>query len=414
MSLEEFALTWNNFTDNVISGFSALFVQGNLCDVTLAVEGKLLKAHKVVLSICSPYFQRMFAENPCQHPVIVLKDMNAKLVSNLLEFMYQGSVNVKQSELKAFMKIAENLQIKGLATNSKKSNGDIENNEDEKEKTNEVKSTKRSIENDENSSSAKSTKAMKMESEDEITDLTNDDDCEAQSNDDLLLTVPEITMVESRVNENNQKIRDEGLRIISHPQSLNLFSPFEYSPEALLIEAQNKSNDASINSNSGSNVTMLSSTSLLHGNCIFNRNNTVATQQGLKTYWLCKSYRISMCKARCITHQGKVISATGVHNHVPHMNNKQDIPPGHTPNVVQPSINEFNSNSMPSTSSSTLHNHTQQQLMMSQPYPYLQHNIHETEQLQRSLQISNVQSLENKLAFNSVADNGNYKIEHQI
>jgi hypothetical protein len=35
MSLEEFALTWNNFTENVVSGFSTLFLQGNLCDVTL-------------------------------------------------------------------------------------------------------------------------------------------------------------------------------------------------------------------------------------------------------------------------------------------------------------------------------------------------------------------------------------------
>lgn len=69
----------------------------------------------------------------------------------------------------------------------------------------------------------------------------------------------------------------------------------------------------------GGNVTMLSSTSLLHANCIFNRNNTVATQQGMKTYWLCKSYRITMCRARCITHQGRVISATGMHNHQPHM-----------------------------------------------------------------------------------------------
>lgn len=64
---------------------------------------------------------------------------------------------------------------------------------------------------------------------------------------------------------------------------------------------------------------MLSSTSLLHGSCVFNRNNTVATQQGMKTYWLCKSYRVSMCRARCITHQGKIISATGAHNHPPHV-----------------------------------------------------------------------------------------------
>lgn len=86
----------------------------------LAVEGKLLKAHKVVLSICSPFFQEMFTTVFHQHPIIVLgNDVRAKLVSNLLEFMYQGSVNVKQSELQAFMRVAETLQIKGLTTSTK-------------------------------------------------------------------------------------------------------------------------------------------------------------------------------------------------------------------------------------------------------------------------------------------------------
>lgn len=136
---EQFALCWNNFTDNITTGFQSLLIRGDLCDATLgkviniydfalynlahiilAVEGKLLKAHKVVLSICSPYFQEMFITMPSnQHPILILKDMSARLVSNLLEFMYQGSVNVKQDELQAFMKIAETLQIKGLTTTSK-------------------------------------------------------------------------------------------------------------------------------------------------------------------------------------------------------------------------------------------------------------------------------------------------------
>ncbi|XP_064550372.1 E3 ubiquitin-protein ligase arkadia-A isoform X3 [Drosophila montana] len=90
----------------------------------------------------------------------------------------------------------------------------------------------------------------------------------------------------------------------------DLYMPSDYS--------KNFANHMDIPSN-GSNMVMLSTTSLLHGNCVFNRNNTVATQQGMKTYWLCKSYRISMCRARCITHLGRIISATGVHNHMPHM-----------------------------------------------------------------------------------------------
>lgn len=38
-------------------------------DVTLACDGKLLQAHKIVLAICSPYFQEMFITNPCRHPI---------------------------------------------------------------------------------------------------------------------------------------------------------------------------------------------------------------------------------------------------------------------------------------------------------------------------------------------------------
>lgn len=43
-------------------------------------------------------------------------------MSELLQFMYQGEVNVKQAELQAFMSIAESLQIKGLATNTAANN----------------------------------------------------------------------------------------------------------------------------------------------------------------------------------------------------------------------------------------------------------------------------------------------------
>jgi hypothetical protein len=317
------------------------------------------------------------------------------------------------------MKIAENLQIKGLATSSKRLKGIDESVGEGSEKEAEAKSTKRPLDTDDNSSnsSAKAVKSMKMEADEDVTDLTNDEECEAQSNEDLLLTIPEITMVESRPSDtNNSKMKEDGLhRMVPHPQQLNLFSPYEYSPEALLAETQSKSADPSLN-NSGSNVTMLSSTSLLHGNCIFNRNNTVATQQGLKTYWLCKSYRISMCKARCITHQGKVISATGIHNHIAHMT-KQEIPPGHTPNVVQPPppMSEFNPNVMPSTSAATHHHSHQNPIshILPQPYQYLQHTMHENhvEQLHRPLQITNVQSLDNKMTF---SDGSSFKLEHQI
>lgn len=51
------------------SGFQNLFDRGDLVDVTLACDGKLIQAHKIVLAICSPYFQEMFITNPCRHPI---------------------------------------------------------------------------------------------------------------------------------------------------------------------------------------------------------------------------------------------------------------------------------------------------------------------------------------------------------
>jgi len=60
LTSKEFSLKWNNFSDNLTSGFLSHLSQHDLVDVTLAVEGKLLVAHKLVLSICSPYFKNIF------------------------------------------------------------------------------------------------------------------------------------------------------------------------------------------------------------------------------------------------------------------------------------------------------------------------------------------------------------------
>lgn len=111
---QEFSLKWNNFSNDLTYGFLAHLSENNLVDVTIAVEGQLLVAHKLVLSVCSPYFKNIFKENPCQHPVIILKDVKPEEIMSLLNFMYQGEVNVKQEDLSTFLKVAKMLQIKGL------------------------------------------------------------------------------------------------------------------------------------------------------------------------------------------------------------------------------------------------------------------------------------------------------------
>nr|CAD7452101.1 unnamed protein product [Timema tahoe] len=111
---EQFSLRWNNFHSNLSSGFHALLQGEDLVDVTLAAGGNFVQAHKIVLSVCSPYFKELFKVNPCKHPIVIMKDVGHKELVSILEFMYRGEVNVRQEELASFLKTAESLQVKGL------------------------------------------------------------------------------------------------------------------------------------------------------------------------------------------------------------------------------------------------------------------------------------------------------------
>jgi hypothetical protein len=122
MASEQFSLCWDNFHKNMSSGMNSLLENEDLVDVTLAVEGKYLKAHKMVLSVCSPYFRELFKMNPCKHPIVFMKDVSYIAMSDLLQFMYQGEVQVSQENLTTFIKTAEALQIKGLTGDGNVSN----------------------------------------------------------------------------------------------------------------------------------------------------------------------------------------------------------------------------------------------------------------------------------------------------
>ena len=52
--------------------------------------------------------------NPCQHPIVILRDISEADLSSLLRFMYHGEVRIEEERLKDFMRTAETLQIRGL------------------------------------------------------------------------------------------------------------------------------------------------------------------------------------------------------------------------------------------------------------------------------------------------------------
>lgn len=50
-------------------------------------------------------FQSLFTSNPCQHPIVILKDVKFSDLKTMVDFMYYGEVNVSQDQLPAILKV---------------------------------------------------------------------------------------------------------------------------------------------------------------------------------------------------------------------------------------------------------------------------------------------------------------------
>ncbi|KAI9565684.1 hypothetical protein GHT06_009476 [Daphnia sinensis] len=110
-----YSLRWHDFQSSILSSFRHLRDVEDFVDVTLACDGKSFTAHKMVLSACSPYFRHLLKANPCQHPIVILRDVKYRDMEALLRFMYNGEVSVSNEQLPSVLHTARMLQVKGLA-----------------------------------------------------------------------------------------------------------------------------------------------------------------------------------------------------------------------------------------------------------------------------------------------------------
>jgi len=115
-------LKWNDHHVSFFNIVEELCRTEQLCDVTLACGGQVFETHKLILSVCSPFFRAMLNTTDKQrHPIIYLKDVNPQHLELLLAYMYKGEINVLQNDLGPLIETAKGLQIKGLADAGDKS-----------------------------------------------------------------------------------------------------------------------------------------------------------------------------------------------------------------------------------------------------------------------------------------------------
>ncbi|RXG59276.1 Broad-complex core protein isoforms 1/2/3/4/5 [Armadillidium vulgare] len=107
-------MRWHEYSDSVTDALQSLRHQEELLDVTLACEGKTVRAHKLVLAAGSQYFRRVFKEYPCEHPTIILDGISWKDLLNILQFMYCGLVFVDEKSACSLLNAAYTLDVVGL------------------------------------------------------------------------------------------------------------------------------------------------------------------------------------------------------------------------------------------------------------------------------------------------------------
>ena len=110
-----FCLRLQDFDSNIRDSWKEIQSQNDFCDVTLACDDKQIVTHKFIISSSSPVFRNILKQNSNQHPFIYLRGVKYKDLSNLLNFMYQGEVNIPQEELNSFLAVAEDLKVRGLS-----------------------------------------------------------------------------------------------------------------------------------------------------------------------------------------------------------------------------------------------------------------------------------------------------------
>ena len=112
---EKFCLKWNDFHSNVSKSFSILRNEDYLHDVTIVSDdNEQVTAHKLVLSTCSEYFKGIFKKNKHSNLLLCLEGLSSKDVRNMMDYMYNGELQIFQDDLDRFLNVAQRLKLEGL------------------------------------------------------------------------------------------------------------------------------------------------------------------------------------------------------------------------------------------------------------------------------------------------------------
>ena len=110
-----YCLNWNNFQSKVSSSLQTIRNEGHFSDVTLVSDDHVsFSVHKIVLSTSSNFFKQIFVNNPHQNSLLYIHGIDSQMMKLIIDFIYEGQVQLKHDILDHFLTDAQKLKLEGL------------------------------------------------------------------------------------------------------------------------------------------------------------------------------------------------------------------------------------------------------------------------------------------------------------
>ena len=109
-------MQWEKYSDHMRQMLHEAMKSEYLTDVTLVSDDKRkFRAHKLVLSACSPIFKSIIDDLSTNDSVIYLRGIQHSEMESILQFIYLGVTTFNDKRVNEFLNVASNLEIKELS-----------------------------------------------------------------------------------------------------------------------------------------------------------------------------------------------------------------------------------------------------------------------------------------------------------
>lgn len=102
-----------DYDDHIKTSFRGLYENQKFSDVSIMADDfEEFKGHRIILSQASPLLDKLMMFN---NPLVYLRGVNSEVLKTILEYIYTGSVMLKEDQVSTFIRIAQELKIRNLS-----------------------------------------------------------------------------------------------------------------------------------------------------------------------------------------------------------------------------------------------------------------------------------------------------------